>query len=146
MSLGTRLTCELDTSKPGYSWPGYSRNNLAWKCPAGIPWFLNSANFLFQIFNRDWSDATTIFKMSMFYSITTSCHYGLTRTLVGWSDLSLINTDSSIPVFKTLLGKVFPQTLPHGLGLRSRLSHSMVKQGGLILCSYICDDTGNFGQ
>jgi len=36
-----------------------------------------------------------------------------------------------------LLGKVYPQTLPHGLGLGSRLSHSMVKQGGLILCSYI---------
>jgi len=66
----------------------------------------------------------------------------LTETLVGWSDLTLINTVSCIQVLKTLLGKVF-QTLPHGLGLGSRLSHSMVKQGGLILCSYICDDIRN---
>ena len=74
------------------SWTGYSGNNLAWKCPAGIPWFLNSANFLFQIFNRDWSDAATIFKMSMFYSITTSCHYG---QLERW--LAEVIFPSSIP-------------------------------------------------
>jgi len=58
----------------------------------------------------------------------------------------VIFPSSTLIVLKTLLGKVFPQTLPHVLGLGSRLSHSMVKQGGLILCSYICDDVRSFGE
>jgi len=62
------------------------RNNLAQKYPAGMRWFLNSANFLFQIFNA-------IGQIQRF------------------SKFPLINTDGSIPALKTLPGKVFPQTL-----------------------------------
>jgi len=70
----------------------------------------------------------------------------LTQTLVGWSDiLSLINTNSSIPALKTLLGKVFPRPFIAGW-VWSPLSRSMVKQGGLTLCNYIRNDIRNFGQ
>jgi len=58
----------------------------------------------------------------MFYIPYSLPVISLTWTLVCWSDVrSLINTDGSIPAPKTLPGKVFPQTLPHGLGLGSRL-------------------------
>ena len=67
---------------------------------------------------RDWSGTTPIL-CSTLYLLPVII---LTQTLVGWSDVgSLINTDSSIPALKTLPGKLFPQTLPHGLGLGSRL-------------------------
>ena len=88
-------------------------NNLAQKCLAGMPGLLNSENFLFQIFN---TIGQALLQFSKFLPST------LYSLLVGWSDVrSLINTDGSIPALKTLPGKDFPQTLPCGLGLGSRL-------------------------
>jgi len=98
----------------------WGRNNLATKCPAGMPRFRNSANFLFQIFNAIGQVLLWFSKFlcSTIYSLPVS----LTQMLVGWSNfLSLINTDGSIPILlKTHPGKVFPQTFPRGLGLGSR--------------------------
>ena len=47
-------------------------NNLAW-VSAGMPQFLNPANFLLDL-QHDWSGTTPIFKISMFYGIFTSCY------------------------------------------------------------------------
>jgi len=97
-----------------------SGNNRAWKCLAGMPRFLNSANFPLSDLQCDWSGTTiSKFQCSTIYLLPV---VSLSQTLVGWSDvLSLINTDGSILSLKTLPGKVFPQTLPRGLGLGSRL-------------------------
>ena len=68
------------------------------KCPAGMPQFQSSANFLFQIFNM-------IGQVLLWFSKFLCCTVYLlpiisqTQMLVGWSDvLSLINTDGTILV------------------------------------------------
>jgi len=84
--------------------------------------FLNSAtDFLFQIFNVI-GQALPQYSKFLCSTVYLLPVINWTRTLVGWSDVrSLINTDGGIPALKTLPGKVFPQTLPRGLGLGSRL-------------------------
>ena len=86
-----------------------------------MPGLSNSANFLFQIFNAI-GQALLQFSKFLCSTVYSLPVISLTRTLVGWSDVpSLINAHGSIPALKTLPGKVFPQTLPRGLGLGSRL-------------------------
>jgi len=91
-----------------------------------MPQLLDSANFLFQIFNMIGQVLLQFLKFlcSTIYSLPV---INRTRMLVGWSDVcSLINTDDSIPVLKMLPGKVFPQTLYSRLGLGSRLGRDGV--------------------
>jgi len=92
----------------------------------------NSAtNFLFQIFNAI-GQALLQFSKFLCSTVYSLPVIGVTWTLVGWSDVrSLISTDSSIPALKTLPGKVFPQTLPRGLGLGSRLGERGVEENHL---------------
>ena len=94
-----------------------------------MPRLLDSANFLFQIFNVI---GRVLLQFSKFLCSTVYSLPVINQTwmLVGWSDVhSLINTDGGIPALKTLPGKVFPQTLPRGLGLGSRLTST----------SYVCN-------
>ena len=56
-------------------------NNLARKCLAGMPRFLNPANFIFRSSTR-LSGTTPIFKISMLYRISLPV-ISRTRTLVG---------------------------------------------------------------
>ena len=77
-----------------------------------MPRFLNSANFLFQIFN---TIGPLLLQFSKFLCSTVYLFpvISRTRTLVGWIDvLSLINTTGSIQTVKTLPGIVYCQTLP----------------------------------
>jgi len=87
-------------------------NNLARSCPAGMPRFLNSANFLFQIFNVI-GPLLLQFSKCLCSTVYLLAVISRTRTLIGWTDvLSLINTYGSIPTVKTLPGIVICQTLP----------------------------------
>ena len=88
-----------------------------------------SCKLHFQIFN---AIGQVLFQFSKFLCSTVYLLPVISKTwmLVGWCGiLSLTNTDGSIPVFKTLSGKVFHQTLSR-LARRvwgSRLKVSMVQ-------------------
>ena len=79
-----------------------------------MPRFLNSANFRFQIFNAI-GQVLLWFSKFLYSTVYSLPVISLTRMRVGSSDfLSLINTDGSIPVLKTLPGKVFPRSFLAG--------------------------------
>ena len=88
-------------------------NNLVQRCLVGMPQFLSSTNFLFQIFNAVNPSGTIPISKALCFTVYSLPLISRTGILVGWTGgLSLINTNGSIPALKTLLGKVFPQTLP----------------------------------
>ena len=62
---------------------GSGKYNLARKCPVGMSQFLNSANFLFQIFN---AIGQVLLRFSKFlcYTVYSLPVIGLTRMLHGW--------------------------------------------------------------
>ena len=60
---------------------GSGKYNLARKCPVGMSQFLNSANFLFQIFNAI-GQVLLRFSKFLFYRIFTSCHWS--NSNVAW--------------------------------------------------------------
>ena len=80
-------------------------NNLVRKCLAVMPWLQNSANFLFRSSTRL---VRYYYDFQNFYACSTVNLYPVISLVKCW-----------LTALKTLPGKVFPQTLPCGLGLGS---------------------------